>query len=313
MINNKKVLVIGDVILDVWTYAKAIGLSLETPTLKAKFTKKKHTLGGTGNVVNNLKELGADITFLTLLGDDEYRKTYESIEGIKFHSVIESDRKNTVKERFWIERGGSNYKHLQINVIDNKAIKKSSIKKIIDNTKKLLNEDFDVVMLIDYRHGLFTKKFLNELMPVLNKAEIPTIVSSQISDYGRGLTSNHINFKGADLIVMNKLEAEFNLDEGQSMKDLPEIFGCDICVTSGRDGSILYIDEKKYQQNIIDINEVDPCGAGDSFISCLSLTNWKEYPKNSLFISNCWAGLSVEKHGTVCPKRTELKPYLEKL
>ena len=53
MISNKRVLVIGDVILDVWTYAKAIGLSLETPTLKAKFTEKTHTLGGTGNVVNN--------------------------------------------------------------------------------------------------------------------------------------------------------------------------------------------------------------------------------------------------------------------
>lgn len=313
MINNKKVLVIGDVILDVWTYAKAIGLSLETPTLKAKFTKKEHTLGGTGNVVNNLKELGADITFLTLLGDDEYRKTYESIKGIKFHTVIESDRKNTVKERFWIERGGSNYKHLQINVIDNKAIKKSSIKKMIDNTKKLLNEEFDVIMLIDYRHGLFTKEFLNKLMPVLNKTDIPTIVSSQISDYGRGLTSNHINFKGADLIVMNKLEAEFNLNETQSVGDLTKIFDCDICVTSGTGGSTLFTADNEYHKDIIEIEEVDPCGAGDSFISCLSLMNWKESPNKSLYISNCWAGLSVQKHGTVCPEREELKPYLETL
>ena len=176
MINNKKVLVIGDVILDVWTYAKAVGLSLETPTLKSKLIEKKHTFGGSANVVSNLKELGADITFLTLLGDDEYTKTYESIKDIKLHSVVEDDRKNTIKERFWIERGGSNYKHLQVNVIDNKSIKKESIDKMIKNIEDTLDDKFDVVMLIDYRHGLFTKDFLNRLMPVLNKKSIPIVV-----------------------------------------------------------------------------------------------------------------------------------------
>ena len=314
MIKDKNVLIIGDVILDVWTYARAIGLSLETPTLKAQLLEKKHTFGGTGNVVNNLYELGADIDFFTLLGEDEYTKTYESIKGVELHCLIEEDRKNTVKERFWIERGGSNYKHLQINVIDNQAIKKESINEMIMDIEVMLGvKNFDVIMLIDYRHGLFTKDFLDKLMPVLTDTEIPIVISSQISDYGRGLVSNHINFKGADLIVMNKLEAEFNLGKGQSMEDLPEIFGCDICVTSGRGGSTLFMDGKKYHSDVIDIEEVDPCGAGDSFISALSLTNWKVSPENSLFISNCWAGLSVQNHGTVCPKKSELKPYSENL
>jgi len=314
MIKDKSVLIIGDVILDAWTYARAIGLSLETPTLKAQLSEKKHTFGGTGNVVNNLYELGADIDFFTLLGDDEYTKTYESIKGVKLHSLIEEDRKNTIKERFWIERGGSNYKHLQINVIDNQAIKKESINEMIMDIEVMLGvKNFDVIMLIDYRHGLFTKEFLDKLMPVLTDTEIPIVISSQISDYGRGLVSNHINFKGADLIVMNKLEAEFNLDVGQTMENLPEIFGCDICVTSGRGGSTLFMDGKKYHSDVIDIEEVDPCGAGDSFISALSLSNWKEFPENSLFISNSWAGLTVQNHGTVCPKKKQLNPYLREI
>ena len=50
---NKKVLVIGDVILDSWQYANAVGLSLESPTLKAQFTHKEQTFGGTANVVAN--------------------------------------------------------------------------------------------------------------------------------------------------------------------------------------------------------------------------------------------------------------------
>jgi len=311
---NKNVLIIGDVILDAWTYTKAIGLSLETPTLKAQLLEKKHTFGGTGNVVNNLSELGANITFLTLLGNDEHNKIYQDFDRMdEFVPVIEEDRKNTVKERFWVERGGSNYKELQINIIDNQAIKKDSIDKMINNIEELLVKNFDVIMLIDYRHGLFTKEFLDKLMPVLTDTEIPIVISSQISDYGRGLVSNHINFKGADLIVMNKLEAEFNLDVGQTMENLPEIFGCDICVTSGRGGSTLFMDGKKYHSDVIDIEEVDPCGAGDSFISALSLSNWKEFPENSLFISNSWAGLTVQNHGTVCPKKKQLNPYLREI
>jgi hypothetical protein len=50
-----------------------------------------------------------------------------------------------------------------------------------------------------------------------------------------------------------------------------------------------------------------------STISCLSLMNWKKYPNKSLFISNSWAGLSVQKHGTGCPDIKELQPYLEDL
>ncbi len=313
MIQNKNVLIIGDVILDIWTYTKAIGLSLETPTLKTQFLEKKYTFGGTGNVVKNLSELGANITFLTLIGNDENRKVYEDFDEVdKFIPIIEKDRKNTVKERFWVERGGSNYKELQVNVIDNQAIKEKSITKMISEISTL-KEKFDVIMLIDYRHGLFTEELLDRLMPALTNTGVPIVVSSQISDYGRGLVSNHINFKGADLVVMNKLEAEFNFNMVRRVEDLPQLFGCDICVTSGKGGSTLFIDGKKYHSNVIEIDEVDPCGAGDSFISCLSLTNWKESPENSLFISNCWAGLSVQNHGTICPNRDELEQYLEKL
>ena len=39
--------------------------------------------------------------------------------------------------------------------------------------------------------------------------------------------------------------------------------------------------------------------------------DWRKYPNKSLFISNSWAGLSVQKHGTDCPDIKELQPYLE--
>ena len=60
MIQNKNVLIIGDVILDIWTYTKAIGLSLETPTLKTQFLEKKYNYNL--KKINNMLKLIIKLT-----------------------------------------------------------------------------------------------------------------------------------------------------------------------------------------------------------------------------------------------------------
>lgn len=293
MILNKKVLVIGDLIIDSSKYGEAVGLSLESPTMKAKLTKSDIVFGGSANVVNNLVELGAEVSYVTLLGND--KSTIISEEDIsnftknlkEFIPIVEN-RKNTIKERFWIEKGNQLYKYFQLDVVDNKPISIDSQHKICDK----IRNDFDVILLIDYGHGLFTEDFTKEIVTIIKKWNIPTIASSQISNWGDKLP-NHINFDGVDLIVMNSKEAECN-------KDMD--FESDICITMGDEGSQIndyFVPSEK-------VNEVDSCGAGDSFISCLSLTDWKNNVGDSLQISNRWASLAVQEVGTTVPKLEDL-------
>ena len=109
-LSSKKVLVVGDSILDVTVSSEAIGLSLESPTLKAQKIEKQVSFGGCANVVKNMLELGAQCTFITLLGRDEYKSHYDkwAHENLTLIPVSE-DRINTVKERYWVSRIADEY------------------------------------------------------------------------------------------------------------------------------------------------------------------------------------------------------------
>ncbi|MGB7171120.1 MAG: hypothetical protein WBD32_19095, partial [Acidobacteriaceae bacterium] len=60
-LNRRRVLLIGDTILDIYTYGTALGLSAETPTIVARRREVKHSLGGAALVARNLLELGASV------------------------------------------------------------------------------------------------------------------------------------------------------------------------------------------------------------------------------------------------------------
>ena len=69
MLDRKKVLVIGDLITDEYIETEAVGLSLESPTIKTKFISKRKQLGGAGNLVMNLRALEREVCFITAFND----------------------------------------------------------------------------------------------------------------------------------------------------------------------------------------------------------------------------------------------------
>ena len=130
ILNKKKVLVIGDLIIDSSKYGEAVGLSLESPTMKAKLINSDLTFGGSANVVNNLVELGAEVSYLTLIGNDSSTIIPEDdilcfTQTLKEFIPIIENRKNTIKERFWIEKGNQLYKYFQLDVVDDHTLLQS--------------------------------------------------------------------------------------------------------------------------------------------------------------------------------------------
>ena len=102
---EKTILVIGDPILDISVYSEAIGLSLETPTLKTKKIVSSTTMGGAANVVKNCLALGAKCHFVTVLGDDEMCSNYENWmhDKLAISTAIEK-RENVSKTRHWVRK-----------------------------------------------------------------------------------------------------------------------------------------------------------------------------------------------------------------
>jgi rfaE bifunctional protein kinase chain/domain len=310
--SKKKVLVIGDSILDKSVFGSALGLSLESPTLKGKKEKTEISFGGAGNAIENILELGAKCTFITLLGEDPDSELYKNFkcENLEFIPIIEQGRLATVKERHWMTRCQT-YKVLQWDQLDNREIKETSIKKALELLKNSI-KNYDIILLIDYRHGMMSKSFIDSIKKIAKDNNIFTIASSQVSES----SSNHLDYSGVDLIVMNQKEAcfidkNFSIENTDTVENLSKILNSNVCVTLGDKGSILFYKNNKYLVEAIKVTEVDSCGAGDSFISALALGDLKNNPKDSLKLANIFAGLSVKEIGAKPPKKSELLKYLK--
>jgi len=304
---NKKVLVIGDSILDESIFAKAIGISLESPTLKAAETKVEKELGGAYNVAKNIAALGSECYFITLLARDEYEKDFMTDNQNLNVVPIYGKKRNTIKKRYWIERGGQIYKHLQINTYDSVGEHASDIIRSIHTAFNSYISKVDVLLFCDYRTGMLSETMVQEMIKEAKRHNVFSFANSQISDK----RSNYHFYRGVDVICMNLQEAkrtciEYNIN----FEQLQNFFHSYVCVTNSKESTCLYMDNLVLEAPVIKIEENDSCGAGDCFLAALSISDLKDRPVESLRLANIWAGLSVRYHGTKTPKQEELETYI---
>ncbi|MEO6151038.1 MAG: PfkB family carbohydrate kinase, partial [Mucilaginibacter sp.] len=97
------ILVIGDLMIDHYITGSATRLSPEAPVPIVNLKNETNTLGGAGNVVQNLVSLGASVMVGGIIGDDVYGKLLTTIlndEGVATNTILtDSNRPTTVKTR----------------------------------------------------------------------------------------------------------------------------------------------------------------------------------------------------------------------
>ena len=186
---GKKILVIGDTIIDENINLKVLGLSLESPTFKTQIIDKKSFFGGASNVAKYLCKFGVEVDFITCMSKEselKFKKKY-SINIINLNHLIENK-----KSRFYIHRGDSSYKHLQINNV-NSAVE-------IDFPKYFDLKKYDSIAISDYRCGVVT----DEVVSTVENSNSKTFGACQLSDKESRL-NKFINF---DYIICNEIESK---------------------------------------------------------------------------------------------------------
>jgi len=306
---HKKVLLIGDVILDVYVYGKALGISSETPTIVAEELRTDVSFGGSSLVARNLLELGASVTFIAVLGLDGEAKLYNgfSHEKLTTRFIIDKTRRTTAKKRFWID----GYKLLQLDRLDNRDIGAGVARSVIAGIKTAIR-DCDAVIISDNRHGMMTDGLIKETGRLVRRSRVPSFVDSQVSQR----ESNILKYRDFSFICLNIEEAK-QIDpdftgEGTFERLERKLEKANICVKLGDKGSVASIGGRLIRTPAVKAKAVDTCGAGDAFLSALSLGDF-EHPAESLFIANVWAGLSVTRHGINPPEKKELLRYIGNL
>ncbi len=306
---DAKVLLVGDSIVDLYTYGTAIGLAAETPTIAARQEKVQASLGGAALVCRNLLELGASVRFITLVGDDEAARHLRSFKHPRLDvtALVSPEKPTTVKHRFWVD----GYKLLQLDQRDDRPISPQLAKALIGDVEAALARA-DLTVISDYRHGLLSDEVLPGLLAAVRQRGKPIFVDSQVAQN----ESNHRQYRGDCIMCLNLREARCidpafePVPQTASFATLVrELATRQIVVKLGDAGALALDGDQISSARPAKVNVVDTTGAGDAFLSAYCLARTVDSggdPASALALANACAGLAVQVHGTAPPSRVDL-------
>ena len=308
--NKKKILVFGDLILDIFTYGRFVKISPEAniPVLDTE-NKSFINLGGAGNVCANINSLGGESYLLSVFGSNNVSKKVNDIlkkKGIINLSKRVHDFNISKKERIFNE--------LQPLVrIDNDTklkLQDFQIKQIIQIINKNIKK-FDAIIISDYNKGVCKTKIIRHLIKNSNKLNIPVFVDP------RSTMQNLKDYTNCFCIKPNFQEAkQFNkslLNNTNSIlytagKISEKVNSKYVIMTNGKKGAFLYKNKKEYKVlKVIPKKTFDVTGAGDTFIAALVIFYliFQNITK-ACMKANLAASVAVNYLGTYAVKKKQL-------
>ena len=298
--NSKKILVIGDSMIDSYLFGEINRTSPEAPVPVVETKKHESRLGGAANVALNLKSLGATPILCSAIGDDKEGKLFIELmrkEDLTTEGMIISKIKRTTLKTRVI----ANDKHqLRIDEEDSSPIDNEI--ELIDLIKKLIY-NIDVVVLQDYNKGVLTSNVINEVIKITNNNNIPSIVDPK--------KDNFFNYKNCTIFKPNLAEIKIGMninDELRNLKDLNNVttklrlqLNSDaVLLTLSSRGICLDSHNNFYQFPSYKRKLVDVSGAGDTVISVAALCLSTNINYSDLTIlSNLAGGLVCEAVGVI--------------
>ncbi len=302
-VSKLNVLCVGETILDEYVFCKAVGKSGKEPVLVLQEMSREKYLGGVCMIANNISEFVKKSEILSVLGDKETDLGFIKSKLNKNSKLNFINKKNSptiVKRRFidYIDKK----KLLGVYDINDENLDNTQNKKFINLIKKLYNK-FDVLIVVDYGHGIINSATANFISNIKNF----TAVNTQINSFNIGFQKID-KYKKIDLLIINEGELRHDLrDNTSSIDQLVKKVGKIVkfkkfVVTCGSQGSYLY--SKKHSRisksfcPAFASRVVDKIGSGDAMLSmiaiCISAGLSDEL---SLFISSLAAAKSVENIG----------------
>ncbi len=308
---RRRILVIGDLIFDVYHTGAPLKISAETPTVVARAQHQEVSWGGAGLVCRNVLELGGKVTFISVVGDDERARHARGFSHPDLTPVFVSEpgRTTTVKERFWV----SGYKLLQWDHVDNRPVVRATDRAIRAAVRKHLPLA-DAVVVLDARHGMMTERLARALVAETRRARVPIYVDSQVSQR----EANHHWYRGAYAMCLNRREAadvDGKFDPARlraSASRLARLLRVKhLAMKLGEEGAAGWFGGTFLATPAHPVRVADTTGAGDAFLAAFALAG-AEQPREALRLANLWAGLATTVLGAQPPSLRQFDQALKR-
>ena len=296
-----RVLVVGDAMLDRYWHGAVDRISPEAPVPVVKVAREEERIGAAANVAYNVVTLGAQATFLGVVGDDEPGRRLEALlraTGIETHLKRDPGLRTTVKLRV-IGR------HQQLLRMDFES--EPDHEALASQTEAFarLMPQHDAILFSDYGKGGLAH--ITAMIEQARAAHKAVLIDPKGSDYAR--------YAGATVITPNRSELQQvvgawrNDDElAAKARQLRESLRLDaLLVTLGEDGMTLFDAQGQAHVQAQAREVFDVTGAGDTVIATLAaLVAAGLSPRDAMPLANKAGGIVVGKFGTATVSYDEL-------
>lgn len=272
-ISKLKVLVIGEAIIDIYHFGEAIGKAGKEPVLVTKYHREEMYAGGILAVANHLSSFCKEVHCITMLGEKGQYKDFidqKLNKNIKVTYHYKKDSPTPVKRRYVEEY--SSQKLFEIYEIEDCFFEGQEQKKLLNSINDII-EDYDLVIVTDYGHGLLD----HECIELIQQKAKFLAVNTQANAGNHGF--NCISkYKKADYVCIANRELQLNFRQKhitlkEQLKRLMHDFDYkNVVITNGIKGS--YISNNG--ENIVESPSLttsvkDRVGAGDAVLAITSL------------------------------------------
>jgi len=308
-VKSPKLLVIGDLMIDHYLWGSCERISPEAPVQVVNVKSESAVLGGAGNVINNLKALGAKVDVISVVGgceiSDELKILLKNINVSTQHLITQKDRITSKKSRII----AAQQQVVRYDRESSDEISAESQKSILDTFTNII-ANYNGVLLSDYGKGVLTSDLTQSLISIANKNNKKVLVDPKGLDYSK--------YKGAYLLTPNKKEAseatQVNIKDDASLTQAISQLKtqCDLTVsliTLSEQGVAIYDDKLRTHPTVA--REVfDVTGAGDTVLASLGFALACGYEiDDAVEFSNLAAGVVVGKIGSATASLNEIIEY----
>lgn len=271
-----KVLVVGDVIIDKYTYCNVQGLMSKDMGYSARYKNEELYLGGSLAVARHISAFTENVTLASVIGNEPEVHSHilnELSDKMYLDLEYSKEWKTIVKQRFITlnEKREELHKVFSINNLPEPVIIDESA---MSRFKKRLRDkigEYDMVVVCDFGHGLIT----NDVMQILQEGAKYLAVNCQTnsSNYGMNIITK---YERADVFALDQKELKlaypsYDITEREALDNLCKHLKGKGWLTRGSSGAYGAEDGRLYECPAFVLKVKDTIGAGDAFYAVASL------------------------------------------
>jgi len=318
--SERKLLIAGDSIADKFLYGSIARVSREAPVFILRHELTETVPGGAANCAANLAALGANVSLISIAGQDEAGLALRDklhAAGVNVDGLVLSEKiQTTTKVR--VLAGHSHANKQQVIRVDYEGAPLSdpALRDAVNRSLKNGIAAADAAIISDYNYGLIDQPAVELIREAQRAKKIPVLVDSRfrLSDFS-GFTAATPNEDEVEHLVGQPVESTEQLElAGSRLKEKLQYEA--LLVTRGRHGMMLLAQNETplHISAAGDQLAVDGTGAGDTVIAtfALALASGASFAEAAR-LANYAGGLVVMKRGTASVSTAELEHSINDL